>query len=133
MGRESVLRLPEAQERLTVANYDRMARTRNRVKPPLAVREIPESIVSLDAELSLTFPNYLPPGQGTVSVRCFFAIGCWQTGQFLCHILNQPFPQLTRGNAAGHVMLSDHCVELFALLKCPENRERLSVRCDCAG
>ena len=48
-----------------------------------------------DAPSVAPFQTYLTQGQGTVSVGCFFAIGCLQTGQFLPHILNQPFLQLT--------------------------------------
>jgi len=64
---------------------------------------------------------------------CFFAIGCRQMGQFLRHILDQPPSQLTRRNVSRHVMLTDHGVEFFPLLKCSENRERFSVGCYRSG
>ncbi len=41
--------------------------------------------------------------------------------------------QLTRCKAAGHVMLTDHCVEFFPLLKRCEKRERFSVGCYRSG
>jgi hypothetical protein len=75
----------------------------------------------------------LPQGQGTVSVGYFFAIGCRQTGQFLRHMLDQPLPQLTRCNAGGHVILTDHSIEFFKLLQCCEKRERFPIGCYRSG
>src|SRR6267378_3419479 len=61
-------------------------------------------------------------------------------GMFLCHRLpadgtiltphiGSAFPQLARCNVGEHVILTDHCVEFFPLLKCCEKRERFSVSC----
>jgi hypothetical protein len=44
-------------------------------------------------------------------------------------MLDQPFPQLNLRNAAGHVMLTDYCVEFFTVLQCCKNPERFSVSC----
>jgi len=74
----------------------------------------------------------LPQGQGTVSVGCFFASGCRQTGHFLLHILDQPF-STNRLHAGGRVMLTDHGVEFFPLPKRCEERERFPVGCYRSG
>ena len=62
-------------------------------------------------------------------MECFFAIGYRQTGQFVRYVLDQPFPQLTRGSVGEHVILTDHLVEFLPLLKCFEKRERFRVSC----
>ena len=84
-------------------------------------------------KFGLPFQTYFPHGQGTVSAGSSFASGCRQTGQLLRHILDQPFPPLTRCDAAGHVKLIDHFAKLFPLLQCCEKRERFSVGCYRSG
>jgi hypothetical protein len=62
-------------------------------------------------------------------------------GLFLCHRLladrtisaphiESAFSSTNaRGNAAGHVKLTDHCVEFFQLLQCCEKLQRFPVGC----
>jgi len=74
----------------------------------------------------------LPQGQQTVSVGFFLTIGCLQTGQYFCHILNclNHESMCHSSHRGGQVQFCDHRAKFFVFLQRYENGKRASVSGD---
>jgi hypothetical protein len=59
-------------------------------------RNLPRCLSGVIAGQRYPFQTYLPQGQGTVSVGCFFSKSFLQTGQFFCHIFTPGFSPTNR-------------------------------------